>query len=134
MRNNLTKKDVLEANAFELVLRFDYLLDKAETLPVDEITMADARETVFIEEELRKRLIKLLGRDFYPPEYSTTACVKPLPLKAGGKFPFKITITSSIGSKATEFKVKVDSKADAEIEAQKKITELGLKKATYKIS
>ena len=59
MRNNLTKKEVSEVPVLELVIRFDYLLEKAETVPLKEITMADAQETVWIEEELRKNMAEL---------------------------------------------------------------------------
>ncbi len=47
---------------------------------------------------------------------------------------FKITIKSSIGSVVKQKNVKVDSRSDADIEAVEMIKQLGLKKATYKIS
>lgn len=152
MRNNLTKKEVGIVPALALHRRYDYLMTLAETAPVHIITLADAKEMVWIEDEMHKRLIKLIGHDFYPPEQSAkptmaelTSSIKkefikaiPKPIeskvKTEGKFSFNITITSSIGSVVKKENVKVDSKSEAHIKAQNMIKELGLKKATYKIS
>jgi hypothetical protein len=127
----------------------------------------DKEEIVILEKVLRRGLVKMLGRDFYPPESkkpkpefkpkkaaikltkefkekfgastgdiaATTRSVKSgSTVESGPKFNFKITITSSIGSKIAEKTVKVGSKGEAEAEAQEVIKQLGLKKATYKIS
>lgn len=69
MRNNLTKREVKTVNAGVLNGRYCRLMLKGEVLPAKKITVADARETVWIEDELRGRLIKLIGHDFYPPKY-----------------------------------------------------------------
>jgi len=130
-----------------------------ETMPAGVITIADARELLWIEDELHERLIKAIGHDFYPPERPAKptlaelrAKLKPLrksaPLlkskpiskivgfekKKEGKFGFKITIKSSVGSVVARENVRVDSKGEADAKAQQTIEKLGLKKATYKIS
>lgn len=69
MRNNLTKREIKTVNANVLNMRYCRLMLKGETLPAKKITIADARETIWIEDELHKRLIKLIGHDFYPPNY-----------------------------------------------------------------
>ena len=68
MRNNLTKKEIRFVPTLELAIRFNRLMLKGEVLPAREITVGDARETLYIEDELRKRLVKAVGRDFYPPD------------------------------------------------------------------
>lgn len=155
MRVNLTKKEVREVPTLELAIRFNRLMLKGELLSAREITVGDARETLYIEDELRRRLIKQLGRDPYPPDrveeekpsnYMISLLKsrqsKPKPeskivnyeKKVEGRFSFKITIVSSIGSVVARQNVKVDSKSDANIKAVEMIDKLGLKKATYKIS
>ena len=69
MRNSLTKKQIHGAGTLQLAYRFNDLMHMGETMPAGDITMADARETVWIEDELRVRLIKLIGHDFYPPDH-----------------------------------------------------------------
>ena len=69
MRENLTKKEIGTVNAKVLNMRYCHLILKGEALPVKEITIADAREILWIEDELHRRLIKLIGHDFYPPGY-----------------------------------------------------------------
>lgn len=60
-RENLTKKQISEASALELVLRRDYLFALEESTPEGHgISMADVRECVAIDAELRRRLKKLL--------------------------------------------------------------------------
>jgi len=54
--------------------------------------------------------------------------------KPGIKIKFKITVTSLIGSKVAEMRVEVDSRSEADLLACKMIRDLGLKRATYKIS
>lgn len=146
MKNNLTKQEINEANAYELTLRFNSLLQKVETKPIKTITIADAREIIYIEDELRRRLIKLLGRNFYPPDkiekkhpsnymISLLERNKPKPeVESDIKIKFKVTIKSSIGSIIKEKDIYVDSRPEADLLACKMIKDLGLKKATYKIS
>ncbi len=153
MRNNLTKKEIGFVSTKELNYRYCRLLLKGEALPANKITVADAREILWIEDQLRMRTIKAVGHDFYPPDriekqapsnYMISIMkrdkVKPKSIivdhemKTDGKFSFKITITSSIGSIVARQDVKVDSRSDANIKAQAMIKDLGLKKATYKIS
>lgn len=55
-------------------------------------------------------------------------------VKLGTKIKFKITVISSIGSKAAEKNVHVDTRSEADLLANKMIRDLGLKRATYKIS
>lgn len=71
MRNNLTTKEVGTVNANVLNMRYCRLMLKGETLPAKKITVADAREILWIEDELHGRLIKLIGHDFYPPPRQT---------------------------------------------------------------
>ena len=60
-KENLTKKQIREASALELVLRRDYLFALEESTPEDQgVSMADARECVAIDAELRCRLKKHL--------------------------------------------------------------------------
>jgi len=69
MRENLTKKEIGIVNAGVLNMRYCRLMLKGETLPARKITVADAGEIIWIEDELHQRLIKLIGHDFYPPGY-----------------------------------------------------------------
>lgn len=69
MRENLTKEQIGTVNARILNMRYCRLMLKGEVLPTKEIPVADARETIWIEDELHRRLIKLIGHDFYPPGY-----------------------------------------------------------------
>ena len=146
MRSNLTKKEIGYVPTVELAMRFNRLMLKGELLAAREITVGDARETLYIEDELRKRLVKAIGHDCYPPdriekEHPSNYMISLIKKKQEepkeekqGNFRFKITITSSIGSVVAQQNVKVDSKSDANIKAQGMIKDLGLKKATYKIS
>lgn len=60
-RENLTKKQIGEASALELVLRRDYLFALEESTPEDQgVSMIDARECEAIDAELRHRLKKHL--------------------------------------------------------------------------
>ena len=121
---NLTKEQIPKLNAVQLAGRLTRLQFDEEAgcnIP------GDKEEIVLIGKELKGRIIKILGRDFYPP------LLNPKP-KLGAKIKFRITVTSSIGRKVTEFGVEVDSKLEADKAALKTIRELGLKKATYAIS
>lgn len=68
MKDNLTEKEVREVPTLELSIRFNRLMLKGELLSAHEITVDDARETLYIEDELRKRLVKAIGHDPYPPK------------------------------------------------------------------
>ncbi len=64
----LTINEIKTVNTKVLNVRFCELMEKGETLPAAEITAAEARETLRIEEELHERLLKGLGCDPYPPD------------------------------------------------------------------
>ena len=148
MKNNLTKKEIRYVPTLELAIKFNRLMLKGELLSAREITVGDARETLYIEDELRRRLVKAIGHDPYPPDriekeapsnYMISLLPKNKPEekpveKLGPKLNFKVKIISSIGATAATFNAKVDSKNGAVTEALGKIKQLGLKKATYKIS
>ena len=53
--------------------------------------------------------------------------------QAEGKLRFKVDIVNSMGSTVSTLNLHVNGKGEAEAEALKTITQLGLKKATYKI-
>ncbi len=159
----LLKKEVKTVNTKVLNMRYCRILDRAGKLEAKDIPVADAREILWIEDEMLRRTIKVVGHDFYPPDNakptigalrgqlnpfkkSTPAPssklkpshtlkpeVKPEP-EPGTKIKFKITVTSSIGSLAAKKNVHVDSRSEADLLATKMIRDLGLKKATYKIS
>lgn len=143
----LTIKEIGIVNTKVLNVRFCELMQKGETLPAKEITVADARKILYIEDEMRKRTIKAVGHDFYPPDrieekhpsnYMITLLRrnKPKPeLKPPNtKIKFKITVKSSIGTVAAEKNISVDSKSEADLLAGKLIRDLGIKRATYKLS
>ena len=163
----LMKKQVKEASTEVLNWRYHRLLEKGKELEAHEFSMAEAREILWVEEELHQRVILAVGHDFYPPEVGAKPTMADLrarlspfkksipaprateiihPCSAGvtkkveaeikteGKFRFKITVKSSIGSVVATKNVKVDSKSDAHVAAQKLIDLLGIKKASYKIS
>lgn len=141
---NLTKSGVQRASTMQLIIRFDRLMELGETAPAGVISLADARETVWIEEQLHERLIKAVGHDFYPPdrieETPPSGSIKSVlervksEMKSNDKIKFRVTVTSSIGSKAAEFSVEGNSKSDGDKEAQKMIRKLGITGATYKLS
>lgn len=161
----LTKTQVKTAPIKVLNSRYCRLLEMGEKRSAEEITVGEAREILWIEDELHQRLLKQLGRDPYPPDRiekeapsnymisllksrksppRATEIIHPCSaavtkkveaeIQTDGKFRFKVTIKSSIGSVVATKNVKVDSKSDAHIAAQKLIDLLGLKKASYKIS
>lgn len=144
--NRLLKKEIKIVPVLVLNMRYCRILERAEKMDAKDIPVADAREILWIEDELRGRIIKAVGHDFYPPDrieekYPSNymiSLVKRKPVepvvKAGIKIKFKITVTSSIGSKVAEKTVEVDTRSEADLQATKMIRDLGLKKATYKIS
>lgn len=64
----LTINEIKTVNAKVLNTRFCELMHKGETLPAKEISVAETKETLRIEQELQNRLIKAIGHDFYPPD------------------------------------------------------------------
>ncbi len=115
-------------------------------MPAKSIPVLDAKQILWIEDELKKRVIKAAGHDFYPPDriekkapsnYMISILKRDKPKAEpvlGNKIKFKITVKSSIGSEAATKNVHVDSRPEADIIANKMIRDLGLKKATYKIT
>ncbi|MCK4759018.1 MAG: hypothetical protein KAT69_03170 [Candidatus Aminicenantes bacterium] len=143
--SNLTKKEIGTVNVAVLNARYCRLILKGETLPANEISVANAREILWIEDELRRKIIKLVGHDFYPLDHIeekeiSDNCAKKIlspikpKIKPGLKIKFHITVISSIGIKAANFNVEADSKNQADILARKQIRKLGLHGATHKIS
>ena len=161
----LLKKEIETISTLVLNMRYCRILERGETMDAKDIPVADAKEILWIEDELRRRLIKVVGHDFYPPDRieelmslrtflsderklpntktlvpsrssSIKALVEPAELKPkqGIKIKFNIVVTSSIGSKAAEFKIEADSKSEADIIARKMIRKLGLQGTTYKLS
>ena len=133
----LLKKEMKTVGTNVLNMRYCRILECGETMDAKDIPVADAREILWIEEELRSRVIKGVGHDFYPPdriEEETISSIKsPLP-PLGLKIPFKVSVFSSLGTKAGNFIVNADSKIEADLLARKQIRSLGLRRATYKIS
>ncbi|MCK4792801.1 MAG: hypothetical protein KAV87_54230 [Desulfobacteraceae bacterium] len=145
--NRLLKREIKLVPTEDLNIRYCRILERAELLDAEDIPVADAREVLWVEDELRRRTIKAVGHDFYPPDriekespsnYMTTLLRrnKPKPeLKPPNtKIKFKITVKSSIGSVVAEKNVLVDIRGEADLLANKLIRDLGLKKATYKLS
>jgi hypothetical protein len=54
--------------------------------------------------------------------------------KPGVKIKFKVVVFSSVGSKAADFMVEAESKAQAEMLAAKQIQKMGLRRSRIKIS
>ena len=167
MRNNLTKKQVGQVPTLELAMRFNRLILMGETMPAGVITMAAAREILWIEDQLRERLIAAIGHNFYPPDGVAKPTMadmrarlasiakpvlipkpkpvvapipKPIPeavqpaVQTEGKLRFKVAIINSMGSTVSTLNLHVDGKGEAEEAAKKAIKQLGLKKATHKIT
>ncbi len=141
----LTIKEIETVNTKVLNTRFCELMQKGETLPANEISVAEAMETLGIEQELHDRLIKAVGHDFYPPDRieekkDSENSIKVIlgqvnpKVEPGIKIKFHVKVVSSIGTKAAEFNVEADSKDEADILARKQIRKLGLNGATHKIS
>lgn len=66
--SNLTKKEVGTVKVGVLNSRYCWLMKKGEEMPAHVLTYADMKEFLAIEAELRRRLIVLIGHDFYPPD------------------------------------------------------------------
>ncbi len=147
--NRLLKKEIKLVPVRVLNMRYCRILERAEAMNAEDIPVADAREILWIEDELHNRLVSYVGHDFYPPdriekEHPSNYMVEILKSKqpktvkleseVDNKIKFKITIKSSIGSIVKEKNVHVDSRSEVDLLANKMIRDLGLKKATYKIS
>ncbi len=142
----LLKREIQTVNTRVLNTRYCTILQKAEMVPAHKIPAADAREILWIEDQLRVRLLKQLGRDPYPPDriekkapsnYMVSLLKRKQEkpeTKPGLKIKFNVVVTSSIGSKAAQFNVEADSKIRAGVLAQKEIRKLGLKRVKVKIS
>lgn len=132
----LMKKEIQTVNTTALNYRFCELMEKGEKLPAHEFSIAEAREILWIEDELHERLIRTVGHDFYPPDRVeekkpiTPAVVSQNP---GPKIKFRAVVSSSIGSKAADFTVEAGSKSEADILIAKEIQKLGLKRVTWRI-
>lgn len=155
--NRLLKKEIKEkvvpakvmsSRLWQLTIQYCRILERAEKLDAKDIPAGDAKKILRIEDELRERLVKAIGHDPYPPDriekeapsnYMISLLPKNKPEekpveKLGPKLNFKVKIISSIGATVATFNAKVDSKNGAITEALSKMKQLGLKKATYKIS
>jgi len=142
--NRLLKKEINLISTEDLNTRYCHILHRGETLDADDIPVTDAREILWIEDELRKRLVKAIGHDFYPPDHVEKKYpsnymalllkpTKPKP-EPGIKIKFRAVVKSSLGTKIAEVSVDADSKTEADILVRKEIRKLGLKEATYKLS
>ena len=142
----MLKKEIQDpaTNAKFLNYRYCNLMEKGQRLPAHEFSIDDAREMLWIEDELHARLIKCIGHDFYPPDRVEKKApdntlkaileqVKPKS-ESGIKIKFHVKVLSSIGTKAAEFNVEANSKDQADLLARKQIRKLGLHGATHKIS
>ena len=142
----LLKKEVVTVSTRALNIRYCELLQKGEKLLAHEFSIAEAREILWIEDELRARIVRAVGHDFYPPDRiekqhpsdymisllkPTIAEPKPAPVT---KIKFPVTISNSMGTKVAEFRVEADTKGKADILARKEIRKLGLSGASHKIS
>lgn len=135
----LTKKEIQTVNTAMLNSRYCELVEKGERLPAHEFPIAEAREVIWIEDELRRRVIRAVGHDFYPPDHvETKPTIKSViapktEIKKGVKIKFRAVVSSSMGTKAADFTVEAGSKAEADILVQKETRKLGLQGATWKI-
>jgi len=64
----MLKKEIKLVSTDDLNIRYCYILDRAEKLEAKDIPVADAREILWIEDELHARVIRAVGHDFYPPD------------------------------------------------------------------
>lgn len=63
------KKEIKLISTEDLNSRFCRILERAEMIDdAEDIPVADAREILWIEDELHERIIAAVGHDFYPPE------------------------------------------------------------------
>lgn len=64
----LLKREVETVTTKELNYRYCHLLEKGERIPAHKFSIAEAREILWIEDELHQRVIRVVGHDFYPPD------------------------------------------------------------------
>lgn len=133
----LLKNEIKFITTEALNTRYCYILSRGETFDAKDIPVTDAQEILWIEDELRRRLIKIVGHDFYPPDRiegkKPTQPTETKP-KISNNIKFKVVVTSSIGSKAAQFSVEANTKSEADILIHKEISKLGLIGAKYKIN
>ena len=67
-KTNMTKKQIGRLNAMQLAMRLTRLQFDTEIEPLKNIPLVVLEEIAEIKKELRKILIKVLGRDPYPPK------------------------------------------------------------------
>ena len=142
--NRLLKKEINLISTEDLNTRYCRILERGEILDADDIPVIDAREILLIEDELRKRLVKAIGYDFYPPDriekkppsnYVASLLKSTKPKQEPGiKIKFRAVVKSSLGTKVAEVSVEADSKTEADILVRKEIRKLGLTGATYRLS
>lgn len=142
--NSLLKREINLMPTEDLNTRYCRILERAEALDADDIPVIDAREILWIEDELRARLVKAVGHDFYPPDriekrlpsnYMASLLKSTKPeTEPGIKIKFRAIVKSSLGTKVAEVSVDADSKTEADILIRKEIRKLGLTRATYKLS
>ena len=66
--NRLLKKEIKILPTRVLNLHYYRILYKAEKMEAKDIPASDAKEILWIEDELHRRTIKAVGHDFYPPD------------------------------------------------------------------
>ncbi len=122
-------------NTNVLNMQYCRILDRAERLDAKDIPVADAKEILWIEEEIHARLLKVIGHDFYPVSYAEEEPPKTeLEVSAGRKIKFPVTVTSSVGTMVATFTVSANTKTEADLLAREQIRNLGLRKVSHKLS
>ena len=141
----LLKKEIQTLDTEDLNIRYCHILGRGETLDADDIPVTDAREILWIEDILHERIVKAVGRDFYPPDriekrapnnYMISLLKKSVEPKPalGTKIKFKAIVKSSVGTKVAEINVEADLRTEADILIGKEIRKLGLTGVTYKLA
>jgi len=84
----LLKREVGIVPTLVLSMRYCRILERAEKLAAKDIPVADAREILWVEDELQRRLIAVIGHNFYPPDnVEAKPTIKSL---GGGKMGMKL--------------------------------------------
>ena len=113
----MTKEEIKEASTLELTVRMNRLMSKAEDISkTEKFSLADAEEKAEIEEELRRRLNRALGREVIP--------ISPKPAPPEKKkiaVRFTVTVFSTFGSLVDKFTVDAIDKEEAKRKARRKI-------------
>ena len=136
IKEKVVPAKVMSSRLWRLTIQYCRILDRAEKLDAKDIPIADAKAILRIEDELRKRLIKAIGHDFYPPapiEAKEIPKTK-LELSVGRKIKFPVTVTSSLGTKVASFSVEASTKIEADMQAPQMIRSMGLKRVSHKLS